>query len=70
MAAESTLSGEMKARLDRARRLIEECCEEPLDVERVSSEAGYSPCHFIRLFRQAFDITPHQYLTERRIERA
>jgi AraC-like DNA-binding protein len=26
--------------------------------------------HFLRLFRQVFDRTPHQYLTERRIQKA
>ena len=36
----------------------------------MSSEACFSRYHFLRLFRQAFDKTPHQYLIERRIEKA
>ena len=57
-------------RLELARRLMEARCDEPLDVEMISDAAGYSPFHFIRLFRQAFDVTPYQYLTEQRIHRA
>src|SRR5262249_35621933 len=42
----------------------------PLDLEQIASEASFSPYHLIRLFRQAFDQTPHQYLIQRRIEQA
>ena len=57
-------------RLCRARVLIDECCHLPLDLERISREACLSRYHFLRLFRQAFNRTPHQYLTERRIHKA
>jgi len=57
-------------RLCRARVLIDEYCHLPLDLERISSEACLSRYHFLRLFRQAFHRTPHQYLTERRLLKA
>jgi AraC-like DNA-binding protein len=57
-------------RLCRARALIDECCHQPLDLDRISREACLSRYHFLRLFRQAFNRTPHQYLTERRIHKA
>jgi AraC-like DNA-binding protein len=57
-------------RLWRARALIDACYDHPLDLAQLASEASFSPYHFIRLFRQAFDQTPHQYLIQRRIERA
>jgi len=57
-------------RLDRARRFIDLCYDLPLDLDEISSHACFSRYHFLRLFRQAFNKTPHQYLTERRIERA
>jgi len=31
---------------------------------------GYSPDHFSRLFKQAFEQSPHQYVLSRRVERA
>lgn len=57
-------------RLTRARRLMDECFHLPLDLDQISSEACLSRFHFLRLFRRAFNKTPHQYLTERRIEKA
>jgi AraC-like DNA-binding protein len=57
-------------RLTRARRLMDECYHLPLDLNQISSEACLSRFHFLRLFRRAFNKTPHQYLTERRIEKA
>jgi AraC-like DNA-binding protein len=57
-------------RLDRARKFIDLCYDLPLDLDEISSHACFSRYHFLRLFRQAFNKTPHQYLTERRIERA
>ena len=73
MRAEQTLK--MKApdvieRLNRAREFIDLCYDLPLNLDEISSKACFSRFHFLRLFRQAFDKTPHQYLVERRIEKA
>jgi AraC-like DNA-binding protein len=57
-------------RLCRARDFIDHCYGNPLSLDQMSSEACFSRYHFLRLFRQAFDKTPHQYLIERRIEKA
>src|SRR5262249_27858422 len=35
-----------------------------------AAEAYLSPFHFLRLFRQAFGETPHEFLTRVRLERA
>ena len=61
---------EILERLDRARKFIDLCYDLPLDLDEISSHACFSRYHFLRLFRQAFNKTPHQYLIERRIERA
>jgi len=61
---------EVMERLNRARKFIDLCYDLPLDLEEISSHAFFSRFHFLRLFRQAFNKTPHQYLVERRIERA
>ena len=57
-------------RLSRAREFIDDCYYLPLDLDQISRQACLSRYHFLRLFRQVFDRTPHQYLTERRIQRA
>jgi len=57
-------------RLDRARDFIDHCYDHPLSLEQISEKACFSRYHFLRLFREAFNKTPHQYLVERRIEKA
>ncbi len=43
---------------------------EPLTVRLLARRARLSPFHFIRTFRAATGLTPHQYVRERRLERA
>lgn len=59
-----------RERLKIARIYIDTHFNRQVTVERVSREAGFSPYHFIRLFRSVYRLTPHQYLTRRRIEQA
>src|SRR2546430_10994598 len=61
---------EVHERLCRARNFIDECYDLPLDLDEISKQACLSRYHFLRLFREAFATTPHQYLMRRRIEKA
>lgn len=70
MSATQQLSADSIARLTHAREFIAQHCDELLDLDRIASEAGYSRFHFLRRFRAAFGVTPHQYLTHCRLERA
>jgi AraC-like DNA-binding protein len=56
--------------LRRARDLIDREYAEPLDLDAMAREAGYSRFHFARAFVAAYGETPRAYLTLRRIERA
>ena len=56
--------------LRRARDLIDRDYAEPLDLDAMAREAGYSRFHFARAFSAAYGETPRDYLTRRRIERA
>ena len=56
--------------LRRARDLIDRDFAEPLDLQAMAAEAGYSRSHFARVFATAYGETPRAYLTRRRIERA
>lgn len=42
----------------------------PVRLADVSARAHLSPYHFLRVHRQAFGETPHEFLTRVRIERA
>jgi AraC-like DNA-binding protein len=61
---------DLHERLWRARRFIDECYDMPLDLTAISKQACLSRYHFLRLFRETFETTPHQYLIQRRIEKA
>lgn len=41
-----------------------------VDLDAIAGEAAFSKFHFIRLFKMAYGKTPHQYLTQVRIEQA
>jgi AraC-like DNA-binding protein len=43
---------------------------DPLDLDQMASEAGFSKFHFARTFKDAYGETPANYLTRRRVERA
>ena len=65
-----SMGAEVYQRLCRARAFIDHCYDHPLSLDQMSRQACFSRYHFLRLFRQAFHKTPHQYLIERRIEKA
>ncbi|RCK41374.1 AraC family transcriptional regulator [Thalassospira xiamenensis] len=49
---------------------IEANLDQPLSLEQISAEAGLSPYHFARMFRQSVGEAPHKYVLRRRIEAA
>lgn len=61
---------EDEVRLLRARDFIDRCFDRPLDLEVIARQAHFSRYHFLRAFRRAYAVTPHQYLTRRRIDAA
>ena len=52
------------------RAYIDDHVERNVTVAELASTCGYSANHFARLFKHSFKKSPHQYLIERRIERA
>lgn len=64
------ISPDVYRRLCRAREFMDSNYNLPLDLEQISGEACFSRYHFLRLFRDVFQETPHQYLMRKRIERA
>jgi AraC-like DNA-binding protein len=70
MNGNNTNSVDVRERLSRARKFIDESYHLPLDLTEISRQACLSRYHFLRLFRDAFNTTPHQYLIQRRIEKA
>jgi|SRR5690349_14806776 len=55
---------------DRVCAYIDRHLADALTVSDLAHEARLSPYHFIRAFRAATGQTPHQYVRDRRIDRA
>jgi AraC-like DNA-binding protein len=62
--------GERIAHLRSARDLIDLRFADPLDLDQMAAQAGFSKFHFARAFKDAYGETPANYLTRRRVERA
>jgi AraC family transcriptional regulator len=56
--------------LCRIRDRIEAELDTELSLASLAKESGYSRAHFLRMFRAATGLTPHQYVLERRLSTA
>ena len=56
--------------LRRIRDRIEAELDTELSLASLAKESGYSRAHFLRMFRAATGLTPHQYVLERRLSAA
>jgi AraC-like DNA-binding protein len=54
-------------RIVAAKAFIDSQYQGVIDVDEIAGQACFSKFHFLRLFKQAYGMTPHQYVTLRRI---
>jgi len=57
-------------RVESVRRLMQTNYAEPHSLTSLAIEAGMSPFHFARVFRELVGIPPHRYLRDIRLQRA
>lgn len=69
-AARRTTREELFRRLQRGREYLERNFSGTADLTATARAACLSPFHFLRLFKIAFGRTPHQYLTDLRLQAA
>ncbi|MEP7376981.1 MAG: AraC family transcriptional regulator [Chitinophagaceae bacterium] len=69
-AAKPSTKKEMYRRLNEVKDYIDSCFNEDISLEALSKIALMSPFHLLRQFKKNYHITPHQYLINRRLERA
>jgi len=69
-AARAATRDELYRRIQNARDFMEAGLSGPLSIQEIASAAAFSPFHLLRIFKQVFGETPHQYLTRRRVEAA
>jgi len=53
-----------------AKLFIDKHFAENIDLNNIADEAFFSKFHFIRLFNDIYKKTPHQYLSQTRIDKA
>ena len=61
---------ELWRRLHRGRDFIHANASDEVSLSGAAQAACLSPFHFLRSFKEAFGVTPHQFLTRCRIDRA
>jgi AraC-like DNA-binding protein len=54
----------------RVREYVDVHLSESINLAMLAAVAGLSMHHFAREFKQSFGVTPHHYLTQKRVERA
>ena len=64
------LPGAERSKFQRVTTFIEEHLAENIDVAELARLVGYSPDHLARLFKRSFEMPLHQYVLQRRVERA
>ena len=69
-SVKATTRQEMYTRVCRALDYMHSCYGENLNIDTLASVACLAPFHFLRTFKQVFQITPHQMLTKIRLEHA
>lgn len=57
-------------RIVRAKLFIDANFASAIELDDIADEACFSKFHFVRLFREIYGRTPHQYLTDIRVRRA
>src|SRR5437870_1035790 len=64
------LTDDIYQRIASAKVYIDNNYQEPIDLEEISQQAFFSRFHFHRLFTKIYRRTPHQYLTQKRLDKA
>lgn len=59
-----------KRRLSLAKALYDDSYAAPVGLDTAAAAAGLSKFHFVRAFHAAYGVTPHRYLTTRRLDAA
>ncbi len=68
--AKAAVRADIYKRLSVAKDYIHSNYNTPLELDAVCKETGMSKFHFLRVFKSYYGITPYQYLTAVRMEKA
>jgi AraC family transcriptional regulator of adaptative response/methylated-DNA-[protein]-cysteine methyltransferase len=66
---QSSAGSEAEARVERARRYLDEHADEPITLRRLAAQVGLSPFHLQRAFTRVVGLSPKAYQGAKRMER-
>jgi len=64
------IASELYQRIVSAKLFIDDNFHEAIDLDKIANQACLSRFHFHRLFTKVYKKTPHQYVTQKRIDKA
>jgi AraC-like DNA-binding protein len=70
MSAENYPKIYLYKRIVEAKLFIDNHYADNININAIAGEACFSKFHFLRLFKQTYRVTPYQYLTTIRIQKA
>ncbi len=65
-----SLSPDIYEKMVAGKLFIDGHFDTPIQLEEIAQHVYVSPYHFHRLFTKVYRITPHQYITKKRVEKA
>ena len=60
----------VNATVQRIKKVIDDSIEKKIDLDKVANEVYLSKSQVIRLFKKNYDITPYEYILQKKIETA
>ncbi len=69
-AAKRSTRIELCRRAHKVKDYIDSCYDEEISLQKLSEVAYLSPFHLLRVFKQVFSQTPHQCITQTRLQKA
>lgn len=70
MMSENYPKAYLYRRIVQAKLFIDQHFREKINLDEIAGEASFSRFHFIRLFKESYGHTPHQYLVSLRLREA
>jgi len=64
------VQAELLTQLIRAKNMMEEDLSRKVNIAALAKEATLSKFYFLRCFKNAFGLSPHQYILNKRLERS
>ncbi|HZY36439.1 MAG TPA: helix-turn-helix transcriptional regulator [Mucilaginibacter sp.] len=69
-AKRTSTKGELYKRITLGRSYMEDNAFVPLTIEQIAQEACLNKFHFLKIFKDMYGVTPHQYIMNKRLEQS